>query len=72
MTLLDYAIIAISIVLVALVLIQNRGDDAGTLFGGAGAGYYQQRRGIEKLLFNSTIAFIAVFVIVTVVNLIAK
>lgn len=60
---LDIALIIISIALIALILLQSRGAGLGGLGGGGdfgGAGY-QSRRGIERLLFNLTIALSIVF-----------
>ena len=60
---LSIALIIISISLVAIILLQSRGAGLGGLGGGGdfgGAGY-QSRRGIERLLFNITIALSIVF-----------
>lgn len=60
------------IVLVILILLQERSAGAGGLFGGGGGGggFYQQRRGIEKTLFTATIVTGAIFVIVSILNLV--
>ncbi|MCL5016173.1 MAG: preprotein translocase subunit SecG [Patescibacteria group bacterium] len=71
--LINYALIAISIILTVLVILQDRGTEAGGIFGGSSVGgYYQQRRGIEKIVFNLTIILIAVFGLLSLANLIVK
>lgn len=52
----------VSIILVALVLLQP-GTDGGTgLFGGSGETYHT-RKGVEKLLYYTTIFFLLLFVV---------
>jgi protein translocase SecG subunit len=69
----SFALIAISIILTGLILMQDRGTEAGGIFGGSNVGgYYQQRRGLEKVVFNSTIVLIAVFGLLSIANLIIK
>ena len=46
--------VIISILLIAVILIQERGTGLGGVFGGEG-NVYRSRRGIEKILFNFTI-----------------
>ncbi|MFH1749533.1 MAG: preprotein translocase subunit SecG [bacterium] len=46
--------VVISILLVIVILIQERGTGLGGVFGGEG-NVYRSRRGIEKILFNFTI-----------------
>ncbi len=60
--------IAISLILILAVLLQQRGSGVGSLFGGPGAGgggeFYRSRRGFEKLLFYLTIVM-GCFLVVT-------
>jgi preprotein translocase subunit SecG len=58
--------IIISIVLIATILVQVRGQGGG-LFGSA-EGSFRTRRGIEKTLFQFTIALIVVFIGVSIVS----
>jgi preprotein translocase subunit SecG len=59
------ALMIISLVLIGLVLLQARGGGLGSVFGGGDAGIYRTRRGMEKTLFNTTIAFAALFLIMS-------
>lgn len=53
----------ISIVLIAVVLLQTKGTDIGAAFGGGGAGpSFRTRRGLEKTLFQLTIVLAIIFV----------
>jgi protein translocase SecG subunit len=60
--------IAISVLLVISVLLQQRGSGVGTVFGGSGAGgggeFFRARRGAEKFLFYFTIV-LSCFLVVT-------
>ena len=59
--------IVLSIALVVLVLVQTKGG-LGGLFGGEGS-VFHRRRGVEKTLFQLTIALVIVFVILSIVSL---
>ncbi|MEK7634587.1 MAG: preprotein translocase subunit SecG [Patescibacteria group bacterium] len=50
--------IIISVVLIALILLQERGSGLSGVFGGSGEGFYQTRRGLEKIIFIATIILI--------------
>ena len=58
--------IAISIVLVAVILLQVRGQGTG-LFGAA-EGSFRTRRGLERTLFQFTIFMVVVFIAVSIVS----
>ncbi len=67
---LDLAMIVISIALIAVIILQNRGAGLGGLGGGdfgSGSGYHV-RRGVEKLLFNVTIGLSATFFLLAILN----
>ncbi|MFN2115935.1 MAG: preprotein translocase subunit SecG [Anaerolineae bacterium] len=64
---LSWALIVISIVLIGLVLLQARGGGLGSMFGGDG-GVYKTRRGMEKTVYNTTIVFAALFLIVSMLT----
>jgi protein translocase SecG subunit len=55
--------IIISLIIIGLVLIQDRSSDMGGIFGGGGegGGFYQARRGLEKIIFASTIVAVILF-----------
>lgn len=61
--------IIIAIVLMVLILLQNRGAGLSGLFGGAG-NVYQTKRGLEKKLFTATIAASIIFFLVSLANII--
>ncbi|MEY3471199.1 MAG: hypothetical protein RLZZ223_549 [Candidatus Parcubacteria bacterium] len=65
-TYISIALITLSILLVAAVLLQQMGSGLSSTFGGSGASY-QTRRGFEKLLFRATIVFGILIVIGSVV-----
>ncbi len=56
------AVTAVGIVI--LVLLQERSGGASGIFGGGGdaGGVYQARRGMEKIIFKTTILFGVIFV----------
>ena len=54
--------IILSVVIITLILLQERSSGMSGLLGGSGEGYYQARRGMEKLVFYSTIVLSVVFV----------
>lgn len=56
--------------LIALILLQNRGAGLGSAWGGGGE-LYITRRGMEKMLFKLTILVAALFVVVSLASLIA-
>lgn len=61
--------IAISTLLIAAILMQNRGSGVSAIFGGGG-GAYRTKRGFEKWLHVFTIVLAILFVSVGVINLI--
>lgn len=69
MMILSIAQIVIALVLVVLVLLQERSAGMSGIFGGDGGGYYQTRRGMERLALWSTVILAVVFVAVSVAQL---
>ncbi|HOT99595.1 MAG: preprotein translocase subunit SecG [Anaerolineaceae bacterium] len=65
---LNYAIIIVSIALIASVLLQSKGIGLGGLAGGDTGGVYTQRRGIEKVMFYITIALSVVFLLLALIS----
>lgn len=59
----------ISIILIGLVLLQN---SKGGLTTGVGGETYRTKRGAEKIIFYATIASGIIFLIISIVNLLAK
>jgi len=52
------------------ILLQERSAGLSGIFGGEGGGFYQTRRGLEKIIFVSTIVLLIVFVGLAVFQLI--
>jgi preprotein translocase subunit SecG len=61
--------IILSVVIITLILLQERSSGMSGLLGGSGEGYYQARRGMEKLIFYSTIVLAVIFVALAVYQL---
>jgi len=60
---LDIAQIVLSALLVATILLQERGEGLSSAFGGEGGGAsYFKKRGMEKILFIATIVLAVLFV----------
>ena len=66
-TILDGALILISIALVLSIILQSKGAGLGGLSGSDAGGVFTARRGIEKTLFWVTIIFSALFFILAIV-----
>ncbi len=58
----------ISVVLVVLILLQQRGTALGSAFGGGGESY-STRRGAQKYIFWATIIFTVIFLGLALYNL---
>ena len=59
-TYLTIAQIAAAALLIVAILLQSRGTGLGSTFGGEG-NVYRTKRGVEKILFRSTIVFAVAF-----------
>lgn len=70
-TVLPYAQIILSILLVAAILLQQRGSSLGGAFGGDNyQGAFHKRRGAELFLFKLSVTLATIFVASTFVNLV--
>lgn len=58
---LQYALVAISVLITIFVLLQNQGSGLGTAFGGE-TNFYRTKRGAERFLFYGTMVLVAAFV----------
>ncbi len=65
---LSIAQLAIAIILILLVVIQEKGGGVGEAFGG-GAEFTSQKRGIEKYLHIATIVGLGLFIAISLANL---
>ncbi|MFH1462108.1 MAG: preprotein translocase subunit SecG [bacterium] len=63
--------LAVAVILIVLILLQQRGSALGSAFGQEG-GFYATRRGIQKKIFGATIAFGALFITLALLSLILK
>ena len=68
---LGIAQIVVSIVLIIVILLQQRGAGLG-VFGGGRAEFYHRRRGFEKLIFRGTVILAAIFFVLGVINFLVK
>ncbi len=66
---LPLAQIIIAILLIVLILLQQRGTALGSAFGQEG-GFYATRRGIQKKILIATIVSGSLFIILALLNLI--
>ena len=64
-----FAQIIVSIVLVILILLQQRGSSLGSVFGGGTGEFYSARRGMEKKILWATVVFGIFFVTLALLNL---
>lgn len=56
----------LSVVLIAIILLQTKGSSFSGAMGGDSGSIYHTRRGLEKTLFQLTIALAVIFVVVSV------
>jgi preprotein translocase subunit SecG len=62
-----YVQIAISVILIVLIAIQQRGAALGAGFGGGGE-VYSTKRGAQKKIYYATIAVVTIFLVLGVLN----
>ena len=62
--------IIIAILLIILILFQQRGTALGSSFGGEGGGFYATRRGIQKKILWATVISGVLFILLALLNLI--
>ncbi len=69
-TFFNIALIITSIAVVVLVVLQNRGVGMGSIAGGSDpSSIFTQRRGVEKVIFNLTMVFSILLVILVVLSI---
>lgn len=61
--------IILGILLILVIIIQQKGSGIGTAFGGD-LSFYRTKRGAEKLLFYATIAIAGIFILASLIGLI--
>ena len=67
MSILNIFQIIVSLLLIASILLQQRGGGLSPVFGGEG-GVYRTRRGIERTVFISSIVLGVIFLALAAVN----
>ncbi len=61
--------IILSIAITLFILLQVRGAGLGSAFGGSSAGsVFKTRRGVEKLIFNTTIVLVVLFALISILS----
>jgi protein translocase SecG subunit len=71
MNFLNITLVVVSVIVVGLILLQDRTSGTGGVFGGGEAGgVYQRRRGLEKGLFVATIILAIAFTVLSALVLI--
>ena len=61
--------IILAVAVIVFILLQARGAGLGSAFGGSSAGsVFKTRRGVERLVFNITIAFVILFALVSLLS----
>lgn len=53
--------IVVAVLLIILILLQERSSGLSGIFGGESGGFYQVRRGLESVIFVSTIVLAVIF-----------
>jgi preprotein translocase subunit SecG len=71
LTFLFIAQILIALGVIALVLLQARSEGAGGAFG-QGDSIARTRRGVERTIFNLTIGFVTLFILVSIITVIVQ
>lgn len=69
-TFFNIALIITSVATVVLVVLQNRGVGMGSIAGSDPGSIFTARRGVEKVIFNLTMVFSVLLVILVVLSII--
>ncbi len=69
-TYLSIAMIIVSVLLIALIILGAQNSGVGNVFGGDSP-VYHSRRGIERTLFNSTVWVAVIFFILAILSVLA-
>lgn len=70
-TLLKYAQMIVSVLLIVAILVQNRSSGLSSTFGGSGT-IHVKKRGAEKVLYNATIVLAILFVACAILALFVR
>jgi preprotein translocase subunit SecG len=69
-TFLYLAEIVTAIALIVLVLLQAKDAGLSSMFGGSDMGVYRTRRGVERTMFNATIALTIFFALLSLATVV--
>lgn len=61
--------IILGILLILVIIVQQKGSGLGSTFGGE-LSFYRTQRGAEKLLFYATIVLAVIFIILSLIGLV--
>ena len=64
-----FAQIAVAVIVIILIAVQQRGTALGSAFGGGGE-FYATKRGLQKKLHYITIAMVTIFIILGILNVV--
>jgi preprotein translocase subunit SecG len=64
--------IVLAITLIVVILLQVKSASLGSAFGGTDASIYTSRRGIDRILFQFTIALSILFLITSIIVLLVS
>lgn len=67
----QYAQMVVSVLLITVILLQNRGSGVSGVFGGGG-NVYRTKRGLDKTLYKATIVLALLFFAISVASLLAS
>lgn len=70
-TIINISQIIISFLLIAVILLQQRGSGLSPVFGGGGS-VYRTRRGLEKFIFGATIVLSILFLSTAFLNILLR
>lgn len=68
---LNIAQILVSVAIIVLVLVQAKEAGLGSVFG-SDSSVYRTRRGVERTLFNLTIGFSVLFLVISLLSVLIK
>jgi preprotein translocase subunit SecG len=68
---LNIAQIIVSIALIVIVILQARSSSTGSMFGGGDSPVARTRHGVERVIFNATIALSVLFFALAILNVLA-
>jgi len=60
--------LVLAILVIIAILLQRQGSGLGSAFGGDG-NFYRSKRGVEKILFYTTIVLVVLFVVSVIASL---